>query len=149
MKLDVNPKYNYGRRDTLVRGPEAGFHLDVNVTNLRESSYGTLLKIDAPNYISYLKVKTHSVPPVRCSPRNIDETKSVLECELSDLEQPFVTGRVDRFTIYFEARYAPVAVNNFDVNINLETKSEDINKSNNKKVLQMKVESFADIAFDG
>ncbi|XP_076094714.1 integrin alpha-9-like isoform X2 [Mytilus galloprovincialis] len=149
MKLDVNPKYNYGKRDSLVRGPEAGFHLDVNVTNLRESSYGTLLKIDAPNYISYLKVKTHSVPPVRCSPRNIDETKSILECELSDLEQPFVTGRVDRFTIYFEARYAPVAVNNFDVNINLETKSEDINKSNNKKVLQMKVESFADIAFDG
>ncbi|VDI79795.1 integrin alpha 9 [Mytilus galloprovincialis] len=40
MKLDVNPKYNYGRRDALVRGPEAGFHLDVNVTNLRESSVG-------------------------------------------------------------------------------------------------------------
>ncbi|CAC5408553.1 ITGA2 [Mytilus coruscus] len=148
MKLNVDPKYNYGRPDTLVRGPLAGFHLDVNVTNLREPSYGTVLKVDAPYYISYLKVKTYSLPAVRCSPRNINETKSILECELSDLEQPFVTSRVDRFTIYFEARHTPV-VNTFDVNINLETKSVDINMSNNKRVLQMKVESSADIAFEG
>ncbi|XP_052095475.1 integrin alpha pat-2-like isoform X2 [Mytilus californianus] len=148
MKLNVDPKYNYGRPDTLVRGPLAGFHLDVNVTNLREPSYGTVLKVDAPYYISYLKVKTHSLLAVSCSPRNINETKSILECELSGLDKPFVTSRVDRFTIYFEARHTPI-LNTFDLKINLETKSVDINMSNNKRVLQMKVESSADIAFEG
>ena len=152
LSLQVNPIYNYGSLDTLIRGPEAGFQLEITVSNLKEGSYGTILTVDSENhFVSYMKVESSagSQSQVSCSPQNIeDDTKSVLECSLSDLEVPFVTGKTEKFTIYFDASGTQV-IPNFNVNVNLKTRSIDINMSNNKRVITMKVESKADIVFEG
>ena len=147
--LQVSPTYNYGATNGLIRGPEAGFQLDVTVSNIREASYGTVLIINSADYISYIKVVAVAPSTVTCSPRNSEDlTKSVLECQLSDLETPFVTGRTDIFTIHFDASKTPV-VNNFTVDLKLETKSKDVNLIDNNAKFTVKVESKADIDFTG
>lgn len=147
LQITVNPTFNHGVGE-LIRGPGAGFILDVKVKTMGEAAYGVDFRVYGPKFISYWKV-VGKPSDVTCSPRNtVEGDESYLECGLSNSEVPLFSGSEVMFRIFFVAPEAP-PLESFDVVMKLVTLSNDINMANNVMNLSVPVKSKADIDFSG